>query len=433
MTYPITLLFIFLVFWRPQEWLIPWMYGWPLLQVLTAISILGLMIGISERTERFPKTPAVWLAVGLWFASIMSHIAHGYFQGILDTYLDTFKISLLLILLLVVINDANRARGVILMFLLASIIMSVNALMQQSTGHGFADSTPLWVPDEKLGGWKSRSQFFGIFGDANDLGQFLVATSPLVFAYPRRLSAFSLLACSGVAYFIFMALLSTGSRGSLVALISIIVTVIIMQFPRRWVPYLAAVGLLGGLVMCAVQGSSLLDMSARERVDFWGLGNQAFKAHPLFGIGYGMFWEVAGDRAAHNAFVLCYTEMGVFGYWFWFSLLQLGIIGCWRTRVAFTRPRNGAQRYMKRLAGLSIAALVGYSVGAYFLSRAYTFPYFFLFGLTTAIPVIAQDMLPEDYPPLIDYRTDVLGAGTISTLVSIGYIYVSILVLNRGR
>jgi O-antigen ligase len=319
------------------------------------------------------------------------------------------------------------------MFVLAAVIMSVHALLQQNTGYGFALSQPLWVFNIKEEIWKPRTQFFGIFGDPNDLGQFLVATIPLVFALPRRLSPVALMMSCCVAWFIYLALMSTGSRGSQVALIAVIAVLVIMAFPQRWVPYLAAIGLASGLVLCAFFGGSLLDMSARERLDFWGLGNQAFKTSPIFGIGYGMFWEVAGDRAAHNAFVLCYTELGIVGYWCWFSLLQLGIIGCWRTRKAFFRPRNGAQKYMKRLAGLSIASLVGYSVGAYFLSRAYTFPYFFLFGLTTAIPVIAQKMLPEEYPPLINYRTDVLGAGTISTLVSIGYVYLSIIILNKGR
>jgi putative inorganic carbon (hco3(-)) transporter len=433
MTYCITLIFIFLVFWRPQEWLVPELFGWPVLQIITAISLVGLFIGIHERTERFPKTPAIMLAIGIWFASIMSHVAHGYFQGVLNTYQDTFKISLLLILLLVVISKISRARGVILVFVLAGVLMSTHALLQQATGFGFAGSEPVWVYDYDLKMMKSRSQFFGIFGDPNDLGQFLVCTIPLVFAYPRKLSPVNFMISCGVAWFIFMGLMSTGSRGAQVGLLVVVSSIIIMKFPSRWVPYLAVVGLVSGLVACAVSGSSLLDASARERLDYWGLGNQTFKANPIFGIGYGMFWMVAGDRAAHNAFVLCYTELGIFGYWFWFSLLQLGIIGCWRTRLAFSRPRTGEQKYMKRLSELSIASMVGFSVGAYFLSRAYTFPYFFLFGLLCAIPMIAERMLPEEHPPLTNYRTDVLGSGTIATLLSIVYVYISILVLNRGR
>jgi len=191
--------------------------------------------------------------------------------------------------------------------------------------------------------------------------------------------------------------------------------------------------LIGGLVLCATQGASLLDASARDRVAFWGQANRAFKQHWMFGIGYGMFTDIIEKaRASHNAYVNCYTELGLFGYWFWFNLLTLGVIGCYRTRVAFRRPRNDTQAYLKRLAGLSIASLAGFAASSYFLSRAYVFPFFFLFGLLNAIPVIAQKQLPANYPPLINWRKDVLFTGTISTLFSVAYVYVSIVILNKA-
>jgi len=200
----------------------------------------------------------------------------------------------------------------------------------------------------------------------------------------------------------------------------------------RWLPYLAVIGLLAGLVACKFFGNVFFDMSARERIVFWGLANRAFKSSPIFGLGYGMFWMVAGDRAAHNAFVTCYTEVGLFGYWFWFSLMQLGVIGCWRTMRAFIRTRNAEQAYLKRAAGLSIAAMVGFAAGGYFLSRAFVFPIFFLFGILNAIPLIARRYMPEESPPLQDAARDVFGMGTLTTLFSVVYIYVTILILNKG-
>jgi len=106
---------------------------------------------------------------------------------------------------------------------------------------------------------------------------------------------------------------------------------VFLVLPVRWLPYAGALALAGYLVLCAMGGSVLLDQSARERVVFWGYGNMAFKHNPIFGIGYGMFTELYEDRAAHNAFVTCYTDLGLFGYWFWFNLLQLGMLGTWRT------------------------------------------------------------------------------------------------------
>jgi putative inorganic carbon (HCO3(-)) transporter len=433
MTFPLTLIFIWLVFWRPQEWLFPWMFGLPFLDAVIYMALLGLLMEGSQQTIKMPKTPALKLAIGLWFASIMSHVAHTYFQGILNTYQETFKISLLLVLLLIVINTVNRARAVVLMFILAAIVMSAHAILQAKTGVGFGGGRPLvwWHPVKYE--WILQTQFFGIFNDPNDLGQILLTAIPLVFAFPRRLNPVAFMMAGGVVWLIATALLTTRSRGSLVGVVAMAACVVFMKLPTRWLPYVATLGLIVGLGMCALGGAGLLDESARERVVFWGDANRAFKASPLFGIGYGMFAEITEKgRAGHNAFVVCYTELGFFGYWFWFNLMTLGLIGCWRTRAAFQRPKTAVEAYLKRLAGLGIAAMAGFAASSYFLSRAYVYPFFFLFGLLNAIAVIAQRQLPEDHRPLLNFRKDVLMTGTLATAASIVYVYVSVLLLNRA-
>jgi putative inorganic carbon (HCO3(-)) transporter len=433
MTFSLTLVFIWLVFWRPQEWLFPWMFGLPFLDAVIYIALLGLLMEASQNTVKKPKTPALMLAIGLWLASIMSHLAHTYFQGILNTYQETFKISLLLVLLIVVINSINRARGVVLMFVLGACVMSVHALLQANTGVGFGGGKPLvwWHPTKEE--WILQTQFFGIFEDPNDLGQILLTAIPLALAFPRRLSPITFLMTGGVVWLISAALLTTRSRGSMVGVIAMVACLLFMRLPARWLPYAAGLGLIAGLAMCAFGATALLDESARERVMFWGEANRAFKANPIFGIGYNMFAEITDkSRAGHNAYVVCYTEMGVVGYWCWFNLMSLGLIGCWRARMAFRRPRTETQAYLKRLAGLSIAAMAGFAASSYFISRAYVYPGFFMFGLLNAVPVIARHYLPEDHPPLIDFRTDVLMTGTFATLGSIMYVYISVLLLNKA-
>ena len=409
------------------------MYGWPLLDGIIALAVMGLMMESSQNEVRLPKTPALWLCIGLFIATITSHFPTFYFQGILNTIPESFKYCFFCALLIVVINSLDRARAVIFVFVAAALIMTFHALMQQRLGYGFAGLEPLLEYRPKTDEWQVRSYFFGIFGDPNDLAQFLAASIPLVFALPRRMNAIMFSLCMGVAWYIFMGLEACHSRGGMISLMTIGMCLVFLKLPIRWLPYAGVLALLGFLVLCAVKGSVLLDESARERVVFWGMANRVFKTHPIFGIGYGMFWQVIPQsRGCHNAFVSCYTEIGLFGYWFWFSILQLGVIGGWRTLTAFKKPRTGSQKYIKRLSGLSVAAICGFSAGAYFLSRAFVFPYFFLFGLLCAIPITASQLLPEDHPPLVSFHRDVLGFGTWSTLFSIVYIYVSILILNKG-
>lgn len=432
MTFPLTLIFMFLVFWRPQEWLLPWLYGWPLLDAITYAALLALIMETNQGQVRFPKTPVTMLAVALWVSTILSHMAHTYFQGIVDTIPESFKFCFFLILLMVVIDRVGRVRAVIALLVLCAVVITIHCLMQERIGHGFGGGLPLHVFKEKTGQWQTRTQFFGIFSDPNDTAQFLSATIPLVFAIPKRFNPISLMTTVAIAGLLLMGVLSTHSRGGMVALAASLGALVFLILPARWLPYAGVLGLIMGLVLCGLRGGGMLDMSAQERVVFWGMANRAFKSNPIFGLGYGMFWQVTTQgRAAHNAFVSCYTELGLVGYWCWFGLLQLGVLGCWRTRMALARPRTMAQAYLRRVAGLSIASLVGFAAGGYFLSRAFIFPFFFLFGLLNAIPVIAQRMLPEDHPPLIDTRRDVMISGTLATLLSVAYVYVTILILNK--
>lgn len=431
MSFGLTILFIFLVFWRPQEWLVPALWGWPLLDMITSLALLGVIFDLNQGKTRMPRTPAVMLAAGLWFATIMSHVPHTYFQGILNTFPETFKFCFFTILLLVVIDRPARARTLVIVMVACAVIMSVHAVMQQ-TGGGFADARPFKVVNHRTGELERRSCFFGIFSDPNDLGQFLAAMIPLAFAVPRRLNPISLALCAALACYIFQGLLGTHSRGGMVAVAASVGTMTLLMLPARWLPYVATAGLIGGLGACFFKGAGMLDASAQERVVYWGLGNYAFLRNPIFGIGYNMWWQLtAKSMTAHNAFVLCYTELGIFGYWFWFNLLALGIVGSWRARLALRRPRTQSQAYMRRLSGLSIASLAGFAAGGYFLSRAFVFPFFFLFGLLNAIPLIVQKLLPEEHPPLLNTHRDVYKLGTLATVFSIAYIYLTILILNK--
>ena len=433
MTFPLTLLFIFLVFLRPQEWLFPWMYGWPVLDVVTYGTCLSLALSTGKSKTDWPRTPAVMLAVGLWFAAVFSHVVHGYFQGMMDTIPLTFKLCFFMVLLLVVTNSTAHLRGIMLARVLGASVMAIHAIMQDRTGAGFAGATP-YITGRTDGQVVAQSRFFGNFADPNDLGQFLVTCMPLAFAIPKRLWVGTLVAVAGIVWLLSEAMLTTHSRGTLIAVIATVACMIFIRLPAKLLPYLAVLALGAGLLACVQFGGMMMDESAHDRLVFWGYANRYFKHHLLFGGGFGMFGEITGtDRAAHNAYVLCYTEIGLVGYWFWFNLLTLGLIGCWRTRVAFRKPRTPEQVYLKRAAGLCMASVVGYAVSSYFLSRAFMYPLFFLFSMLASIPIIAMKHLPDDHPSLIDFRKDVLLTGTVSCLVSVAYIYSTIVLLNMNN
>ena len=71
-----------------------------------------------------------------------------------------------------------------------------------------------------------------------------------------------------------------------------------------------------------------LDISGKRineddsRVAAWVTGLGIFKAHPVFGIGIDNFSDYnETGNTAHNSYVLCLAELGMFGYFFWMGMI----------------------------------------------------------------------------------------------------------------
>lgn len=448
MSFFFALIFILFVFWRPQEWLVPALFGVPILDAVVYMSVLGLLIEIKSGGVEFPRRlPQVWLLIGLFFATVFSHVPHTYFAGIMKTYPDAFKFTFFSLLLICILDSERRFRLVIWIFVALACLMSVHALLQQSRGYGFANQPPLWIHQIGNKPAHTRTLFFGIFSDPNDLAQILTTCIPFSFLLFRT-RWLALVAGAAISWLLVLGVLSTHSRGGLLAIAGAGAVMISMFLPTRWFPYLMACMLLGALALCPLS-AGFLDASAHDRVVFWGLANEQFKHNLLFGIGYGMFWQVASSMTAHNAFVLCYTEIGLVGYWFWFGLLSLGILGVWRTRQAMLRHPDPEGRWLGFASGMMLASVTGFVASAYFLSRAFVFPMFLLFALMAAMPRIASDRLArwseeevaeegaaddasEEPPQLLETGKSVWMLNTVGTIASVAYVYFSIVLLNKA-
>jgi len=427
MTFFLIATFMLLVFWRPQEWLFPFLYGLNLLDGIFYLAILVFLMELRENRLRFDKrAPQIYLLIGLWFAAMMSHIANTYLVGLIGCIIPTFKFCFFTVVLYCVLDRPSRLLLVGRMFVLMAITMAIHAYLQQARGYGFAWH-PVIVDDKGC-----RSLFFGIFEDPNDLAQMFVTSIPFSFVFFRRGRFLNLLFGSLVTWFLVSGVFWTRSRGGMVALCGLGAFMLMLTLPARWVPYVAAVGGLSTLLLGPL-AAGLLDDSAHDRIAFWGTANWAFKRRPLFGIGYGMMAEyLPKARAVHSAFVLCYTELGVFGYWFWFSLLQLGAVGCWRVRRVLGRARTGEARWFRSYAGMALCALVGFAASGYFLTRAFVYPAFFVFALTGAVPWVAKEHIPEEDLPIINIKKDLYVMCSLGVIGSITYIYFSIIMLNKA-
>ena len=357
-----------LVFWRPQEWLMPWLFGWPLLDVVVGFSLGSLVIEINEGRLRVPRElPQLFLLLGLWASAPISHLPHTYFAGAINSIEPVFKVCFFTFLLFVVLDRPSRLRAMIALFIGMACFMAVHGHLQQTQGYGFAFQPPIYIPPIEDEPGYYASWFFGIFGDPNDMGQFLAACVPLAFCLTKRRTLHGFLIGCGVSWLLYTGLLDCHSRGAMVGLAAAATTLVLTWLPDRWFPLLLGLGMIAALGMCPFAGA-FLDESAHERIVFWGEANYVFKHNLIFGIGYDMFWQVLEkSRAAHNAFVACYTELGLLGYWFWFGLIQLGIISAWRTRVALKGVQGDDAVWLRRFTGYSLSGMMGFC-GSYLLN-----------------------------------------------------------------
>jgi len=176
----------------------------------------------------------------------------------------------------------------------------------------------------------------------------------------------------------------------------------------------------------------------------WGFSNQYLMAHPLslvFGVGCGQSYIIADiysmrGLTMHNMFVYCYTELGYFGFIFWFGLILIGMMSAWKVRVYMSRQRKTDRdvEYIWRYAGYAMCAMVSFCGSGYFLSRAYVYPIFFLMAILAALPRVADQYLYDD-GEVISLMPDMKASFSLAPVgaaFGMVYVWLSCIMLNKG-
>jgi putative inorganic carbon (HCO3(-)) transporter len=155
-------------------------------------------------------------------------------------------------------------------------------------------------------------------------------------------------------------------------------------------------------------------------VEAWSKGLQLLKAHPLSGVGFGMFTDFH-DITAHNSFVLCFSELGVPGYFLWLTLLVVTLMEL--NAIQKLPVTTEGDLLLRRLARSVQIGFYGFLVSAWFLSRTYTVTLYLLIALAVSVAEIARrhgkTLGPFSYPAIAS-RT---GAIMVASIV---FIYLQI-------
>ena len=363
----------FLSFFHPQGYAQGPVQGYPLVMTMFLITVGAMAKTVVFEQFRPRLAPLLdWRIVMIftlfgWFVittiySINHWAAWPYLREVL-------KILPAIVLVVMLIDTAEKLRA--LLFVIAISI----ALVTLKGGYwavmtGFHDR--VYGPP--------HSQF----GDNNEFAVAMVMSLPLLFQMFRESTSGGFKAAMlGLIILTYVAVISTWSRGGLLAIGA--VTVLLAVQRARNLLLLGAVGLCLVLVMAVLppdwfsrMGTLLhyqAEDSAQSRLGVWRLGLDFASQNPWVGGGFkGWIYTTlatGGSLAWHSAYIQQLTEHGMVGLGWWLSLLvgtiAGGLLATFRRDSRLVEPTHPVREYQAAIA----IALAGYAIGAGFLSIAY--------------------------------------------------------------
>jgi hypothetical protein len=300
------------------------------------------------------------------------------------------KVVVIFLVMINVVRTEKRLKGLWILVLLATCILSVNAINDYRLGR------------LELQGIRIKGAIGSLFDNPNDLALHLVTMLPIALA----LSFSSRNRFTKFLYFIIGLLIVGGivvtfSRGGFLALIATI-TVLLWKLVRssRWlIPPVGAV--LVVLFMVLAPGgyrtriSTTGDESSVARFDDLKRSVYVTVRHPLLGVGmdnYILFSNV--NKSTHNAYTQVSSEMGVAAAVL-YVLFMLAPFKGLRNIERKSYEVRPARRYFYASIALQ-ASLVGYMVASFFASVAYLWYIYYLVAYAVCLRRIYDSAVEDE-------------------------------------
>lgn len=396
------------------------------------LAALILLVSLPKLPGAFIfKTPQSLALVGLAIAAILSvlvgeHWAGGAVKAFLDFIPNAFAFFLVclhckskrklqaLVLMLLFVCLFVIAHGCIDLRRVAPESRAIQAENSESIDEDVwnIEHPYLFAMKNDQGQLFYRIRGLGLINDPNDFGQLLVCVTPLMFIFWRTkklLLNFTFVILPACVLLIGVYL--THSRGALLALMGMAIVAARRRIGTVPAVLLAGVLFAGAMALQFTGGRDISAGSGADRTSLWGEGLEIFKAHPLFGVGFGNMPDYTDSHlTAHNSVVVCAAELGLFGLYFWslflFPTVRDALVIASPTKVTdgeplfldesqFPEPAWKVEELDKaeinRLGRLAVLSLTGFLVTAWFLSRAYVLTLFLLGGVAEVVFQIAVE------------------------------------------
>lgn len=378
------ILFMFVAIGRIQELFSG--FGKLYLGKVFGILMLGAYFLYSGEKNRITlrKFPELICILGILFFGFLS-IPFGVWPGNSVDFMLGFLVKDLAFFYIVArtLTTMNQLRKLVFALLVAVTILSVSAL----TGR------------DELARISA-----GVTYDPNDLALLLICALPFAaFGFFEEKGVKKILLLLGVGLIIITVIL-THSRGGFIGLLVGGGIILFKAFKKR--ELMAGLLLTGAIVMfmfLTPQGywermSTIVEpgddyniTSPAGRIEVWKRGLQFVIENPITGVGIGNFTTAEGLShkdvggkwsTAHNSFIQIGGELGVGGL-ILFILLFYYLFKSLR-RIISKDPK------IKTLKDSLEVSLIGYVIGGFFLSQAYSMVLYLIIGMTVALNYVVK-------------------------------------------
>lgn len=446
MGFVLTLLYIAFALITPGE-LVPALVDYRVQLWLAVIATIASIPAIMR--EREARSPQLYLGLGLIVAVGLSQIANHWTGGAVLA-LQKFLPNIV-VLYLVIINCRSilRLRVLATTLIFIGIYLVVAGASAQLLEHH--ESRYLLFQSTESEGQLIRIRGLGMLNDPNDLAQFLIMCIPLLaLAWRKGRIIRNTMLVVVPAIILLCGIGLTHSRGGFIAL----AIIVFLSLRGRLGVVLTAI--VSGVMFATIMALNLTggrNISVAEgygRIAAWGGGIGYLKSSPIFGIGFGNFWDQYGI-VAHNSYIQCAAELGLFGYFFWMGLLVFTVwqLNRWAapavrhggsadsvqpdkrdgesaldiSAVPLAQIRKDDERNsLRRWSKIAQISLWGFLAAAYFLTRCYTLEFFLLVAVVAVVAELGREVWPPEHQASVA-RLTLLTIGW--EIGSILFIYVS--------
>jgi putative inorganic carbon (hco3(-)) transporter len=392
MSFAIYLLVLAITYLRPVEAFAPeleiykttlWL---SIISLLASIASLAFNAAASDGRQNQAKRHAVFLVFLFCIAIFLSLATKGLVGDGLSA-VSLFSPSAVVFLLTVInVNTMPRLKISCFTIALCTVLLAVASIASFHTGFmreqlviaQVSESSEAndsqgqisEIPAQDTSGrvlWRVRS--LGFLNDPNDFGQAMVMALPFLFGgYVAKKRLRNLLLVGVPVAILLYTIYLTHSRGAILGIAALFFFMIKQRFGTPKTMLMVGVLIALSTVVSGLAGGrefSSDDDSAGDRIDAWGEGIAMFMMYPIFGVGFRNFVDY-NFITAHNSWVLCFSELGLLGYFFWIGILVIAFVSLNQT---LARARRGSEQ--TKWAALLRASLLGFLTCAFFLSRTY--------------------------------------------------------------